>query len=249
MSSTNVHWAVEGPRATVTLESDKGICVLSSSVFRAMADALGKILEHDGVRCLVLMSKGKVFIAGADIKEMVDFTRDQAHAYGALGQSVFDKLEAMPCITVAAINGAAMGGGLEATLACDFRIAVASAKLALPEASLGLIPGWGGTRRLTKLIGPARAKRFFLGAKTVTAEEGLAMGLVDEIVETPDALDGAVDAFCKSFSPAAPQAVALAKRAVREDDDLTAFADCFETEDAREGIAAFLAKRPARWME
>ena len=190
-----------------------------------------------------------MFLAGADIKEMAPFSPDDAREYGSLGQAVLDELEALPSITVAAINGAAMGGGLELALACDFRIAVKSAKIGLPETSIGVIPGWNGIPRLTALVGPSRAKRMYLSALPVSAEDGLAFGLVDEVVNSAEDLGPRVTAFCKSFKRAAPAAVALAKRALRTDDDLSAFADCFATADHIEGMAAFVEKRTASWME
>jgi enoyl-CoA hydratase/carnithine racemase len=134
-------------------------------------------------------------------------------------------------------------------LACDFRIAVKSAKLGCPEVSLGLIPGWGGIARLPKLIGTARAKRLFLSAIPVSGEDALSCGLVDEVVNSAEDLSHRVAAFCKSFSRAAPSAVALAKRASRDFDDLAAFAECFSTKDSREGMGAFFEKRPAKWMD
>jgi enoyl-CoA hydratase len=179
---------------------------------------------------------------------MQDYSADDAREYGSIGQGIFNDLASLPSVTVAAINGAALGGGLELALACDFRIAVKSAKLGLPEVTLGLIPGWSGIPRLTKLVGQSHAKRLYLSGVPVSAEDGLAFGLVDEIVNSVEDLGPRVAAFCKSFQRAAPAAVALAKRAARDMDDLTAFADCFHTTDCREGISAFLNKRPAAWM-
>ncbi len=249
MSKTQVRLGIEGALATITFVTEGGLNVGSSDMMRSLRDAVSKVAREPKVRCTVVTGDGKVFLAGADIKEMSDFTPDKAREYGSLGQSVLNALEALPSITVAAMNGAALGGGLELALACDFRIAVKSAKIGLPETSLGLVPGWGGIIRATKLVGPSRAKRLYLSALPVTAEEGLGFGLVDEVVNSADDLGARVTAFCKSFRRAAPAAVGLAKRASRDNDDLSAFADCFNTDDAREGIAAFVGKRPASWME
>ncbi len=249
MSSTHVELAVDGGHASLTFATQGGVNILSSAVLRELADAVLKLKGEGGVRTVALQATGKVFVAGADIKEMAGFSREQARDYGARGQSVFNELASLPCITAAAINGPAMGGGLEIALACDFRIAVKSAKLGLPETSLGLIPGWGGISRLSKLIGPSRAKKLFLGALPVSAEDGLAFGLVDEIVNSPEDLTARMAAFCKSFRRSSPSAVALAKRVFGDGDDLSAFVDCFETQDCREGIAAFMEKRSAPWME
>jgi enoyl-CoA hydratase len=247
MSNTQVAVRFDPPWAAVTLSTAGGINILSSSVLKNIRDAVQRIREEPGVRYAVFSAEGKVFVAGADIKEMAGFSSADARAYGALGQETFGEISRLRCITVAAINGAAMGGGLELALACDFRVAVKSAKLSLPEVTLGLIPGWGGIGRLTKLVGSARAGRLFLGGSPISAEEGVAWGLIDEVVNSAEDLLPRVTAFCKGFSKGSPAAVALAKRAAADGDDLAAFADCFAGEESREGIAAFLEKRPTRW--
>lgn len=249
MTKTQVHAEIDGSHATITFSTDDGLNVLSTDVLHSFGAAIAKVRKDPNVRTTVVQAKGKVFIAGADIKEMAAFKSDDAHEYATLGQSIMSDLASLPSITVAAIQGAALGGGLEVTLACDFRVAVKSAKLGLPEVTLGLIPGWGGVIRLTQLIGPAKAKRIFLSAAPVSGEDALQLGLVDEIVNSPDDVGQRVVAFCKSFQRAAPAAVALAKRAARDHDDLGAFVECFHNRDSREGMAAFLEKRPASWME
>ncbi len=249
MSKTEINVDITGAVATIAIETPEGINVGSPDMMRRLGDAVSQVAEAKGVRWTVIEGRGKVFLAGADIKAMVGFGREEAIEYGKLGQGVLNAIENLPSITVAAINGAALGGGLELALACDFRIAVKSAKIGLPETSLGIIPGWGGIIRATKIVGPQQAKRLFLNALPVSAEDGLAFGLVDEIVNSPEDLGPRVSAFCKSFKRAAPAAVGLAKRAFLDGDDLTAFADGFLTDDCREGLAAFIEKRPAAWME
>lgn len=249
MSKTEIQLEVVGPNATISLVTAEGLNVGSSDMMRRLGDVVAKVAEDRNVRTTVIQGTGKVFLAGADIKEMASFNRGQGIAYGKLGQDVFNAIENLPSITVAAINGAALGGGMELTLACDFRIAVRTAKIGLPETSLGLIPGWGGISRAMKLVGSAQAKKLFLSALPVNAEDGLTFGLVDEVVNGPEDLVARVAAFCKSFKRAAPAAVALAKRAARDGDDLAAFGDCFETNDAREGMGAFIERRTASWME
>ena len=249
MSKTEIQLEIAGSNATISLVTAEGLNVGSSDMMRRLGDVVAKVGEDRTVRTTVIQGKGKVFLAGADIKEMASFDRERAIEYGRLGQGVFQAIESLPSITVAAINGAALGGGMELTLACDFRIAVKSAKIGLPETSLGLIPGWGGITRAVKLVGSTQAKKLFLSALPVSAEKGLTFGLVDEVVNSPEDLVARVTAFCKSFKRASPAAVALAKRAARDGDDLAAFGDCFETNDAREGMAAFIEKRTASWME
>jgi enoyl-CoA hydratase len=249
MTSTQVNLKTEGSHAAITFRTDGGLNILTTDVLHTFGAVVAKVRRDPHIRTASIQAEGKVFIAGADIREMADFTPEQARAYGELGQGIFNDLAALPCITVAAIQGAALGGGLELTLACDFRLAVKSAKLGCPEVSLGLIPGWGGIARLTKLVGSARAKRLFLSGNPVSGEDALAWGLVDEVANSPEDLNHRVAAFCKSFRRAAPAAAALAKRAARDFDELSAFAECFSTTDAQEGMAAFVEKRPASWME
>ncbi|HNQ24504.1 MAG TPA: enoyl-CoA hydratase/isomerase family protein [Phycisphaerae bacterium] len=249
MSKTRADLTIDGPRATITLKTDEGINVLSPPLMTQLGDLVAQVRDARGVRFLVLRGEGKVFAAGADIKHMAGFQPDDARQYGALGQRVIDALESLPCVTVAALNGAALGGGCEVALGCDFRLAVKGARIGLPEVSLGLVPGWGGIPRLLRLIGPARAKRLFLSAEPVPAEVALTWGLVDEVVDGVEALGPAVEAFCKSFVKASPAANALAKRACADRDDIAAFADCFTKPDSKEGISAFLEKRKASWME
>lgn len=249
MSKTTVQVAIIGSQASITFSTAEGLNVLSSDVLRQLRTALLKVSADRNVRTTVVQATGKVFVAGADIKEMSMFNRTQAREYGQLGQDIFNDIAGLPSITVAALNGAALGGGLEFALACDFRLAVKTAKLGLPEVSLGLIPGWAGIPRLMKLIGPAKAKRLFLSAAQVSGDEAHTLGFVDEVVNSVEDLPGRVSAFCKHFHKASPAAVALAKRATRDGDDLDAFADCFETKEGREGMTAFLEKRAASWME
>lgn len=249
MSRTTVRVEMSGVHAAITLATEGGLNAFSSEVLRNFREAIAEVAANSSVRTTVIRAEGKVFLAGADIKEMSSFSPADARAFATLGQDVLNELAALPSMTVAAINGAAMGGGLELALACDFRIAVKSAKIGLPEVSLGLIPGFSGITRLSELVGPSRARRLYLSALPVSAEDGLAFGLVDEIVNSSEDLEARVPAFCKSFRRGAPAAVALAKRAFRDGDDVSAFADCFATDDAREGIAAFIEKRPAKWME
>ncbi len=249
MTKTQVQTNIDGSHATITFVTEEGLNVLSTDGLYALGAAIAKVRKDPLVRTTVVQAKGKVFVAGADIKEMSGFKPDQAHEYATLGQSVMNDLASLPSITVAAIQGAALGGGLEVALACDFRIAVKSAKLGLPEVTLGLIPGWGGVVRLTQLVGPARAKRIYLGASPLSGEDALSIGLADEIVNSPEDLQSRVGAFCRSFQRAAPASVALAKRAARDHDETGAFVECFRNKDSREGMAAFAEKRPASWME
>jgi enoyl-CoA hydratase len=249
MTGTQVQLKIDGSHAAIVFRTETGLNVLTDDLLHTLGAIVARLRKENHVRTASIQGDGKVFMAGADIKEMAAFNPDQARGYAELGQGVFADLAALPCITVAAIQGAAMGGGMELALACDFRIAVKSAKLGMPEVTLGLIPGWGGITRLNKLLGTARAKRLFLSGNPISGEEALAWGLVDDVVNSPEDLPHKVQAFCKSYKRASPTAVALAKRATRDLDELSAFAECFNHRDSREGMRAFIEKRPASWME
>lgn len=249
MTSTQVQLKIDGSHAAITFRTEAGVNVLTADLLRSLGAQVARIRKEPKVRTASIQAEGKVFMAGADIREMTNFSPDDARSYAQLGQGVFADIAALPCITVAVIQGAAMGGGLELALACDFRIAVKSAKLGMPEVTLGLIPGWGGVTRLTKLVGAVRAKRLFLSGNPISGEEALQWGLVDEVGNSPEDLAHRLPAFCKSFKRASPAAVALAKRAARDMDDQSAFAECFNQKDSREGMNAFIGKRPAAWME
>ncbi|MFQ5494136.1 MAG: enoyl-CoA hydratase/isomerase family protein [Phycisphaerae bacterium] len=249
MIKTQIRIEKKGSLAEITFATEDGLNVLSPDVLHTFGAAVANIKQDVRIRTTVIRAEGRVFVAGADAKVLTTSSADQARDYATLGQDVFAMLASLPSISVAAINGAALGGGLELALACDFRIAVKFARLGLPEVSLGITPAWGGIARLTKLIGPSRAKRLYLSAARVSAEEGARYGLVDELVNSVEDLGPRVAAFCRLFHKAAPTAVALAKRASRDMDDVSAFADCFHTTESREGVAAFLEKRAASWME
>jgi enoyl-CoA hydratase len=247
--STQVRLAVEDWRADVTFTTPDGLNVLSSEALRALYLVLSDLRSRKGVRVIVLRAEGRAFIAGADLKEVRGFHRAAALEYASLGLEVFNLLSALPAVTIAAISGAALGGGLEIAVSCDFRVAVKDARLGLPEVTLGLIPGWGGIGRVTRLVGPARAKLMFLSGRHYAASEAVSFGLVDVLADSTEDLGGQVSAFARMFLRAAPSAIALAKRASRDADDLGAFVDCFDSAEAHEGIAAFLEKRPPKWTE
>lgn len=249
MINTKVDLKIDGTHATITFSTDGGLNVLSPNVLHSFGAAIARIKKDTNIRTTSIHAEGKVFLAGADIKTMSTFGVEDGREYGAMGQGVFDDLESLPSITIAVINGAAVGGGLELALACDFRLAVKHAHLSLPEVTLGLIPGWGGIPRLSRLVGPSRAKKIYLSGLPVTASDAVGYGLVDEVVNSVEDLQPRVIALCKSFRRASPVAVGMAKQAFRDHDDLNIFADCFSTRDCREGINAFLEKRTASWME
>jgi len=243
--------------AILTLDRPEALNALSFAILKDIARAFDEAAEWP-VRALIVTGAGeKAFCAGADIKELRG--RDlAAQKRGAeFGQSVFAKLDRFPVPSVAAVNGYAFGGGLELAMACTFRVASPNAKVGLPEIKLGLIPGYGGTQRLPRLVGEARALEMIMTGRTVGAEEAERIGLVNKVVEG-DTLKGAI-AFARTFTCYSLPALGFARDAVRRaldlpvneglkiEADLSTIA--FRTADAEEGMAAFAEKRKPEFKD
>lgn len=246
---TQIELARDGAVATLRISNPTGINIFNSSAVGALGQHLSHIAEDASIRFVVLRSTGKVFVAGADIEQMSHFDEGQGEVFSKNGHHAFEMLEALPQPTFAAINGAAMGGGCEVALACDFRIASANAKIGLPECRLGLLPGWGGTSRLLRLVGVARAKKMMFSGEALSAEAALQIGLVDEVVPTPDDIDAALQRWFEALSPGSPMAIRRIKHAIKKGDEISQFGRCFSCDEAREGIAAFLGKRTPAWKD
>jgi len=247
-SGTQIELRVDGPRATITFHTKGGVNVMSLAVLERLGEVVEELSRNADVRFCTLTAEGKVFIAGANIKEMAGFTPADGRHLSVRGNAVMDALGGLPCVTVAVINGAALGGGCEIALACDFRIAVPSAKIGLPETSLGLIPGWGGIGRMARIAGSQVARRLVFGGVPVSADEAKKCRLVDEVVP-PDELDAAVESLFKSLVRGGPRAIGLAKRVLLGGDEPEAFRECFTGDESREGMGAFIEKRAAAWVE
>lgn len=237
--------------AVLTLDRQEALNALSFSVIDKVAAAIDEV-ERMPVRALIVTGAGsRAFCAGADIKELQGRSLAVQRRDVERGQAAFAKLDRLPIASIAAINGYAFGGGLELALACTFRLAVPGAKMGLPEVTLGLIPGYGGTQRLPRVVGQGRALEMIMTAQTVTADEALSMGLVNAVVEG-DPVDAAV-AFAARFAGFGLPALNLARRAVQRagevslDEGLEAEADlstlAYQTADAAEGMQAFIEKR------
>lgn len=229
---------------------------LSAAMLAQMADAVAALVaEPPGA--VVVYGGPRIFAAGADIGEFLsgpDGERGGA-AVGEGFRGALDALASFPRATVAAIEGYALGGGLEVALACDFRFAAASARLGLPEVTLGIIPGGGGTQRLPRLVGPARAKQMILSGEHVGAERAMEIGLVDRVVPDGQALTAAAS-YCAELASGALLAQAAAKQLIDRaaaaglasglDAEAEAFSRIFATQDARAGISSFLASGPGK---
>ncbi|MBI3515978.1 MAG: enoyl-CoA hydratase/isomerase family protein [Proteobacteria bacterium] len=237
--------------AVLTIDRPDALNALSFALLRELGQAFDTVAAGDARALIVTGAGPKAFSAGADIKELTDRPVMDNRAGAALGQQVFAKLDALPMPSVAVINGFAFGGGLELALACTFRLALPAAKVGLPEIKLGLIPGYGGTQRLPRLIGEGRALELIMTGRTVGAEEALAIGLVNRLVDG-DAIPAGI-AFAREFSFYGLPALRLARDAVKRaldtplpeglkiEADLSTLA--YATDDAKEGMAAFMAKR------
>ncbi|MEK9720274.1 MAG: enoyl-CoA hydratase-related protein, partial [Quisquiliibacterium sp.] len=228
---------------------------LSFSLLHDLGAALDDVARSDARALLITGAGDKAFCAGADIKELTERTLIEQKRGAELGQAVMARLDRLPIASVALINGYAFGGGLELAMACTFRLATPRAKVGLPEIKLGLIPGYGGTQRLPRLIGEARALEMVMTGKAVDAQTALQWGLVNRVLDG-DALEQAL-AFTREFSGHSLPVLGFARDAVRRalntplpeglkiEADLSTLA--FQTEDANEGMAAFMQKRAARF--
>jgi len=253
--ATTVELAREpGGVARVTFRSENGIQILSAETRRQFQEVLGEIESAGTDRVVVFAAEGRTFLAGADLHELRGLTPATARKYAREGQRMMQRVAELPAATVIAIHAACVGGGCELALACDYRLASASARIGLPEVTLGLIPGWGGTARATCVLGSARARRIVLSGELLDAETARSTGLVDLVV-ADEQFREAVEAHVRKLLRAAPRAVATAKRIVGEDRELQRllreearqFAECYATGEAAEGISAFLEKRSADW--
>jgi enoyl-CoA hydratase/carnithine racemase len=226
---------------------------LSQALLGEIADAASALGDDATVKAVVVLGGEKVFAAGADINEFDD--GEAARRIGRSFRAAFDGLAAIPRPVIAAVNGVALGGGLELALACDLRIAGDRARLGQPEILLGIIPGAGGTQRLPRLVGPARAKEMIWSGRQVQADEALALGLVDRVVPAAELEDHA-RAWAAELASGAVVAMGLAKRAIDDgldgslgrgiDVEEDAFVASFATDDAKVGVASFLEHGPGK---
>lgn len=227
----------------------------------AVVDELDAILRHievqDEIMAVVLTGAGpKIFVAGADIKAMAGMTPEQAEQLAEAGQRALNRLEDMAKLTICAINGLALGGGLELAMACDLRLCAEHAKMGQPEINLGIIPGFGGTQRLPRIVGSARALEMLLSGEPIDAQTAWAWGLVNHVIPAEELLPRAMG-LAKSVASKAPVASRLILSSVAEGLnkplnqglrlEVQNFHKVFATEDKSEGIAAFLEKRAAVW--
>jgi enoyl-CoA hydratase len=246
-----------GPVATVTVNRPEALNALDAGTLEALAAAFAALDRQDDLRCVLLAGAGdKAFVAGADVKAMTPLAPRAARAFAELGHRVGDLIEGLRAPVVAVVGGYALGGGCELALACDFIYASTAAQFGQPEVKLGVIPGFGGTQRLARRVGIARARELVYTGAVIDAAEALRIGLVNAVVDPADLWPRARQ-VADAIAARAPLAVADAKRALRRGADLPLgeahelerqlFAGLFSTDDQKEGMRAFVEKRPPRW--
>ncbi len=237
--------------AVITLNRPEALNALSFQILRDIGAALSEVAVSDARAVLFIGAGDRAFCAGADINELANRTMVEQKRGAEAGQRTFARLDSFPIPSVAIIHGYAFGGGFELAAACTFRLATANAKMGLPEIKLGLVPGYGGTQRLPRLIGEARALEIIMTGRTVEAEEALRIGMVNRLIEG-DPLEAGI-AFAREFTGYSLPVLNLAREAVKRaldtpvSEGLKIEADLstlsFQTEDSQEGTAAFLEKR------
>ena len=244
-----------GAVVTVSMNRPKALNALDAKTIDELGNVVRELSRDKAVRAVILTGAGeKAFVAGADIAAMVEYDKSAGRAFSERGHAVFASIEAAPQPWIAAVNGFALGGGLELALACDFIYASKTAKLGQPEVNLGVIPGFGGTQRLAQRVGIAKARELLYTGATIGADEALRLGLAQAVFE-PAELMPAARKTAETIAQKAPFAVGAVKRVVRlgADETLPAacaleaefFGEMFATKDLKEGMRAFLEKRAA----
>ena len=248
----NVLIAKEGHVATITINRPKALNALSTAVLTDLNAALDEVAADQDVYALIITGAGeKSFVAGADIAEMKDKSVEEAAEYGKFGNAVFRKIETFRCPVIAAVNGFALGGGCELAMSCDIRVASENAVFGQPETGLGILPGFGGTQRLARLVGAGIAKEMIYTARNIKADRAAQIGLVNKVVAAEE-LSATVMKMAQGIAKNAPIAVAYAKKAINNglqtDIDsgiaieVEEFSNCFATEDQTYGMTCFLEK-------
>jgi enoyl-CoA hydratase len=253
MAYENILVSTEQSVMTITINRPAQLNALNGTTIQELNKALALADVNSDVRAIVITGSGeKAFVAGADIKEFADYSVEQGRLLSALGHKLlFDFVENMSKPVIAAVNGFALGGGLELAMSCHMRIASDNAKMGLPEVTLGVIPGYGGTQRLAQLVGKGKAIELIASASMLTAAEAMQWGLVNHVVSPTELMPKALE-MAQKIAKNSPTAIAAALRSVNAgyklgvngfNEEIREFGRCFGTADFREGTTAFLEKR------
>lgn len=256
MEFKNLKYEINDGIALVTMNRPEALNALNSETLDALGELLDMVEKDKSIRVLIFTGEGKSFIAGADIAEMLKMTGLEGRANTIHGQVICNRLESLSIPTIAAVNGFALGGGCEFAMACDIRIASEYAKFGQPEVNLGIIPGFGGSQRLPRLIGKGRAKYYTFTGDMINGEEAYRIGLADKLVSADELLPTAKE-IAQTILAKAPVALQMAKKAIDTGYDLVletgiayeaeAFATAFASDDRIEGMTAFVEKRKANF--
>lgn len=248
----NITYEVKESIGYVTINRPKAMNALNTDVLNELYDCFTKIGEDKDLRAVILTGEGKAFVAGADISQMYKLSAIEGREMMTLGHKVMNLIENVEKPVIAAVNGFALGGGCELAMACDIRIASEKAKFGQPEVGLGIIPGFGGTQRLARLVGKGMAKYLVMTAEMIPASEAYRIGLADKLV-APEELMSEAERVAKMIASKAPIAVATSKTAINNGYDMDmksasrfeieTFTAAFGSEDKTEGMGAFLEKR------
>lgn len=251
MSYENIILESDQNTAVITINRPQSLNALNAKTILELSQVLDEVSADSKYRAVIITGSGeKSFVAGADIKEFSDFGTAAAEDLARKGQEIlFNKIENLNKPVIAAVNGFALGGGLELAMACHIRYASENARLGLPEVTLGLIPGYGGTQRLPKLVGKGLANELIFSAKMIPAQRAKEIGLVNEVFSLEDLLPKTKE-LANTISQNSPMGIAKAIAAVNQSDtdqgfetEIKAFGELFEMDDKKEGVAAFLEKR------
>jgi enoyl-CoA hydratase len=257
MTYENIIFQVERGIATITFNRPKAMNALNAALIEEFSRALDEIAADEDIRVLILTGAGdKAFVAGADITELATYNSLQAKSFAAFGHAAIAKLQELPAVVIGAVNGFALGGGNEIAIACDFIYASENAKFGLPEINLGLMPGFGGTQRLPRLIGKNMAKEMIFTGKMISASEALQIGLVNKVLP-PESLLEEVRKTAAEIASKGKVSLRQAKQAINNglnvdlktgcNMEIDGFALCMASQDAKEGTTAFVEKRKAEF--
>ncbi|MCV3736058.1 enoyl-CoA hydratase/isomerase family protein [Rhizobium sp. TRM96647] len=255
MSEPRIRIAIEGAVAAITVARPEKLNAFDIGMLKELSDACDTVEANAVVRVAVLTGEGKAFSAGGDIRAWGGMQPNEfGHAWVRFGHRVFERLASLRMPLIAAVNGHALGGGLELAAAADIRIAEAQVKIGLPEAGLGMVPGWSGTQRLVKRFGAQAVRRMLLGGEVLTAAEAAGLGIVDKVVETGQSVAAAKD-YAARIAARGPAATEISKLmiAVANGEDNGSAVEALgsilvaKTGDLKEGVAAFTGKRPAEF--